>query len=220
MQGRGEAVEAVELGLASPHVGDDTENFSFSNQDAPADYRNLSSPSVVHEGVGLTAAHAHPSAARTVLNSPLPPKASSPADPPKGESTVRSVCVSYFEKFAGQHCDPPSSRPNMCELVRAFIGAFVGIAIPASLHFLELEKEDQVMLIGSFGASAVLLYGAIDSPLGQPRNVLGGHVISAFVGVCIRKLILVDDDYEFLWLACALAVALSVVLMQLTGKKK
>lgn len=30
------------------------------------------------------------------------------------------------------------------------------------------------LLIGSFGASAVLLFGAAESPLAQPRNVVGG----------------------------------------------
>ncbi|MFR9014303.1 MAG: HPP family protein, partial [Desulfovibrio piger] len=34
------------------------------------------------------------------------------------------------------------------------------------------------MLIGSFGASAVLLFAAPDSPLSRPRNLLGGHFFS------------------------------------------
>jgi hypothetical protein len=41
------------------------------------------------------------------------------------------------------------------------------------------------LLIGSFGASAVLLFGANDSPLTQPRNLVGGHVLSAIVAVII-----------------------------------
>ena len=33
------------------------------------------------------------------------------------------------------------------------------------------------LLIGSFGASAVLLFGATESPLAQPRNLVGGHLL-------------------------------------------
>jgi len=67
-------------------------------------------------------------------------------------------------------------------------------------------------LIGSFGASAVLIYGAIGSPLAQPRNLLGGHVFSAVVGVSCFRLF-----SSQLWLASALAVATAIAVMQLTG---
>jgi hypothetical protein len=40
---------------------------------------------------------------------------------------------------------------------------------------------------GSFGATAVLIYGAQQSPLAQPKNVLGGHGIAALVGVTCYK---------------------------------
>ena len=41
------------------------------------------------------------------------------------------------------------------------------------------------LLIGSFGATAVLLFGAPDSPLTQPRNLIGGHLISALVAILL-----------------------------------
>ena len=67
------------------------------------------------------------------------------------------------------------------------------------------------MLIGSFGASAILLYGVPTSPLAQPRNLLGGHVISALIGVlCVT---LMPDP---LWLSAALAVSVSLAVMHLT----
>jgi len=40
------------------------------------------------------------------------------------------------------------------------------------------EAMDLTLLIGSFGASAVLIYGAPKSPFAQPRNVIGGHMLS------------------------------------------
>lgn len=93
----------------------------------------------------------------------------------------------------------------------AFIGAFVGMGIIAYLQYNAFPKEDFVFLIGSFGASCVLVYGVIQSPLAQPRNLIGGHVISAFVGVTAAKLF-----PDTIWLASAVAVASSIVLMQIT----
>ena len=74
-----------------------------------------------------------------------------------------------------------------------------------------MSNNEQVFLIGSFGASSVLVYGAIESPLAQPRNLVGGHVISALAGVVIYKLM-----PDIIWLTAPLAVAVSIVLMQIT----
>jgi len=92
----------------------------------------------------------------------------------------------------------------------SFIGAFIGIASIALLSTLQFSGVVPVFLIGSFGASAVLVYGAIQSPLAQPRNLLLGHVVSAIIGVTVAKLL-----PDSLWLSAALAVALSIVGMQI-----
>ncbi|MBP4140304.1 HPP family protein [Flavobacterium sp. P4023] len=93
----------------------------------------------------------------------------------------------------------------------AFVGGFVGMGIIAYLQSTVLPKSDMVYLIGSFGASSVLVYGVIQSPLAQPRNLIGGHVISALIGVTIYKFL-----PDILWLTAPLAVASSIVLMQIT----
>lgn len=96
----------------------------------------------------------------------------------------------------------------------SFIGAFIGIGLIGFLNSLNMESADNIFLIGSFGASAVLVYGATNSPLAQPRNLIGGHLISALVGVAVYKLLPLNP--EIVWLKCALAVSLSIVLMQIT----
>lgn len=93
----------------------------------------------------------------------------------------------------------------------AFVGSFVGLGIIAFLQYKAFPESDAVFLIGSFGASCVLVYGVIQSPLAQPRNLIGGHLVSAFVGVTIQKLI-----PDILWIAAPLAVSISIVLMQIT----
>lgn len=93
----------------------------------------------------------------------------------------------------------------------SFIGSFFGIGIIAYLQSQTLPTSDLVFLIGSFGASSVLVYGVIQSPLAQPRNLVGGHLVSAIIGVTIQKFI-----PDILWISAPLAVSLSIVFMQIT----
>lgn len=78
---------------------------------------------------------------------------------------------------------------GLSEIIWSWIGAFWGIASVAFINYNMFQGTDLVMIIGSFGASAVLIYGAIRSPLAQPRNLIGGHVISAIIGVTMYKLL-------------------------------
>ena len=71
------------------------------------------------------------------------------------------------------------------------------------------------------GASAVLVFGAIESPLAQPRALVFGHFFSALTGLCVTKLFSLMPDkarFESLrWLAASLSTAIAIVVMQLTG---
>lgn len=93
----------------------------------------------------------------------------------------------------------------------SFIGSFFGIGIIAFLQSQKLSISDVVYLIGSFGASSVLIYGVIESPLAQPRNLIGGHLVSAIIGVTVQKFV-----PDIIWLTAPLAVSLSIVFMQIT----
>lgn len=100
---------------------------------------------------------------------------------------------------------------NSKELFWSFIGSFIGIGTIAFIQSFYFPQFENIFLIGSFGASAVLIYGAIQSPLAQPRNFIGGHVICAIIGVSIFKIL-----PEILWLTAPLAVSLSILAMQFT----
>ncbi|GMI29520.1 hypothetical protein TrRE_jg168, partial [Triparma retinervis] len=91
---------------------------------------------------------------------------------------------------------------------------FIGIF---SVSFISHHGGAETLVIASFGASAVLIYDSIQSPLAQPRNVVGGQIVSAFVGVSVFKLFNAwgsDSFYEPA--ASASAVAIAVVCMDLT----
>src|SRR5688572_24217793 len=97
------------------------------------------------------------------------------------------------------------------EILWAWVGAMLGIGACAYLSHRFFEPYSASLLIGSFGASAVLVYGVIKSPLAQPRNLVGGHIISAVVGVACYKL------YGPGWVAPAMAVSLAIVAMIVTS---
>lgn len=93
----------------------------------------------------------------------------------------------------------------------SFLGSFIGIGILAYIQSIHFKGNDAVYLIGSFGASSVLVYGIIQSPFSQPRNLVGGHLVSALIGVTVHKF-----APDIIWIAAPLAVSLSIILMQIT----
>ena len=116
----------------------------------------------------------------------------------------------YLSRMKGGEKCPP--RKPFSKIVWSWFGAFVGIFAITQLNgILEINGTDSIFLIGSFGASAVLLYGVPMAELSQPRNLIFGHLISATIGVSIYYLF---SDY--IPLACALAVSISIAAMHLT----
>jgi len=115
----------------------------------------------------------------------------------------------YFLKMKGGAKSPPGV--GLTEILWSWVGAVIGIGFCGYLSARYFEPRDLSLIIGSFGASAVLVYGAIKSPLAQPRNLLGGHIISGLVGVVCYQLF-----GQTMWLASALAVSLAIVAMLAT----
>lgn len=115
----------------------------------------------------------------------------------------------YFSKMKGGAKSPPGV--GFGELLWSWTGAVVGIGTCGYLSSNYFEPRDLSLLIGSFGASAVLVYGAIKSPLAQPRNLVGGHIISGLIGMACYQLF-----GGTLWIAAAMAVSLAIVAMLAT----
>lgn len=117
---------------------------------------------------------------------------------------------SYFGKLRGGK-RVPSAAP-FHEVVWSAVGGFIGIFTVYQVgHFEQLRIEDNLFLVGSFGASAVLIYGVPKSPYAQPRNLVLGHCISAVVGVTCALLLAPYPAFS-----AALAVSLALALMHLT----
>ena len=112
----------------------------------------------------------------------------------------------------GGETSPP--RKPFSKIAWSWLGAFLGIYLVAMLSRFTHTHTDllnSMFLVGSFGASAVLIYGAPQAEFSQPRNLVGGHIISALIGVSIYKYLSLD-----IAVLGAFAVSLSIVAMHFT----
>ncbi|HEH9426091.1 TPA: HPP family protein [Aeromonas sobria] len=75
------------------------------------------------------------------------------------------------------------------------------------LEWLNLNWQ-VALIMAPFGASCVLLFSLPDSPLARPKNVLGGHLLTACIGLLIGLLPLPVE------VQMALATGLAIALMQ------
>ncbi|NDP48150.1 MAG: HPP family protein [Sulfuriferula multivorans] len=99
---------------------------------------------------------------------------------------------------------------SLGEQFRSSLAALAAILAVGYLSSLYMVGVGMVALVASMGASAVLLFATPHSPLAQPWPVVGGTLISVFIGITSASLI------PDLWIAGAVAVALSILVMHLT----
>lgn len=118
---------------------------------------------------------------------------------------AREKLLNYLCKMKGGKC-PNLPKISRSGLLCSALGSFAGIGLVAILS--DIYKLP--LLLPSFGASAVLLYAACHVPMAQPRNVVGGHMISAFTGVLVYQM------FGDAWWAIALGVTLAIVAMTAT----
>ena len=91
-----------------------------------------------------------------------------------------------------------------------FISAFGAFLCISVLAYLNSFDVNNLWLIPPFGASMVLVMAVHESPLAHPKNVLFGHIISAFSGVFVYSIL------GFSFLSVGLGVGLAIFLMMTT----
>ena len=117
---------------------------------------------------------------------------------------------SYFNRMRGLEATP--SRKPLPHVIWSGIGAFFGIYLISVFNqYIFTNSSDTIFLVGSFGASAVLVYSVPQAELSQPRNLIGGHILSAVIGITVYKYIPLETS-----ILSALAVSLSIVVMHFT----
>ncbi len=113
--------------------------------------------------------------------------------------------MSFIHKFKGDAADLPP-KPAIKAVMLAWLGGFLAIAAVAIMT----DVFAVALVLGSFGASCVLVFGYPDVPFSQPRNVVIGHVISSSVGLLFLTV------FGPHWWAMALSVGTAIAAMMLT----
>jgi CBS-domain-containing membrane protein len=86
------------------------------------------------------------------------------------------------------------------------LGGFLAVGVLGELS----GTLNVMLLLGSFGASCVLLFGYPDASFAQPMNLVGGHIISTAIGLAALHWIGAQP-----WVL-ALAVGSSIAVMMAT----
>jgi CBS-domain-containing membrane protein len=113
--------------------------------------------------------------------------------------------ANLLKKLQGDHATLPAAF-NTKAVLLAWLGAFIAIAAVALLS----NQLSYLLILGSFGASCVILFAYPDVPFAQPRNVIFGHFLSALVGLIFISF------FGVAWWSLAAAVATAVAVMMLT----
>lgn len=95
---------------------------------------------------------------------------------------MRKMRSGFLMKMRGEGRSPLKVLPRNAAI--GALGGFIAIAVLAILTV----NTSETWIMAPFGASCVLAFGIWDSPLSQPRNIVGGHLISTFVGLIVYHL--------------------------------
>lgn len=91
----------------------------------------------------------------------------------------RLSSTEYLQKMKGNGRSPLKVLPKHALI--AAVGGFATITVLALLTKLTPEA----WIMAPFGASCLLVFGTWDAPVSQPRNIIGGHLISTLVGLLL-----------------------------------
>ena len=117
----------------------------------------------------------------------------------------KNLLGTYIAKMRGGERAP--TRTNFAD---AATGAFGGLVCMILLLYLT-NHTGAPWLMASLGGSCVLVFVVWNAPLSQPRNIIGGHFVSAVIGLSMYSLLGTST------LSISLGVALTIFCMAFTG---
>jgi CBS-domain-containing membrane protein len=113
--------------------------------------------------------------------------------------------MNLVKKLKGDNAKLPPKHSIRAILI-AWLGGFLAISAVTLLS----NTFSTALVLGSFGASCVLIFGFPDVPFSQPRNVIGGHFLSSLIGLLCLTL------FGATWWSVSIAVGTSIAMMMLT----
>ncbi|KAJ4397828.1 hypothetical protein N0V93_002065 [Gnomoniopsis smithogilvyi] len=127
-----------------------------------------------------------------------------------------------FSRFLGYRHEQPRQLGNVIVAVWSFIGTLASLSLIYAVNGqlpAFIQNQQAPLILGSFGAAAVLEYCAIDFPLAQPRNVFLGQLMGSIIGVAISKGVTHNATFQSEGRRClagALSCGLTIVATGLT----
>ena len=123
--------------------------------------------------------------------------------------------------WLGYRSKTPKEPPILIQWLLTLFATVAGICVVGAVYTRApgIKQWNPPPIVASLGASAVLDYNTIKSPLAQPRNNILGHTVAAIVGVAISKAFQNAPHFfmNFSWVAAAVACGAASVAMSLSN---
>lgn len=123
--------------------------------------------------------------------------------------------------WLGYRHQPHAEPPALIQWPLTFLATVAGLLVVGAVLNTApaIVALHPPVLVASLGASAVLDYNAIRSPLAQPRNAVLGQTFSAIIGVGISRLFQLAPGFfqQYSWISGAIACGLTSVVMSFTN---
>lgn len=134
------------------------------------------------------------------------------------ESKAMIWLADYFSKWKGSN-GKPAPPGNWANFGWTFGGVALSLLLISGLNQKIVQASDTYfLLVGSLGALNTLMYAIPNAPLVQPRNIIGGHLVSC--AVAVLWMYVTNPAYLAIvpqWVTCALAPATAIALMGKLG---
>lgn len=122
--------------------------------------------------------------------------------------------------FLGYRAEPQKEAPTIIQWPVTFLATIAGLCLVAGIgnYAPGIQQYHPPVIIASLGASAILDFNAIASPLAQPRNSILGNTLAALCGTAIAKLFQLNSGFHHIeWVSGAVGCALAGLVMSITG---
>ncbi|KAM3417852.1 hypothetical protein BST61_g6073 [Cercospora zeina] len=123
-------------------------------------------------------------------------------------------------RWLGYRHEPQKEPWHALQWPITFLATVAGLCLVGGIgnHTAGILAWHPPVIIASLGASAVLDFNTIKSPLAQPRNSVIGNTLAAISGVAISKLFQHNSNFDNIqWVSGAVGCALASWVMSLTN---
>ncbi|KAK4501486.1 hypothetical protein PRZ48_007295 [Zasmidium cellare] len=125
-----------------------------------------------------------------------------------------------ISRWLGYRSEPAKEPYQVLQWPVTFLATIAGLCLVGGIgnYAPGITTWHPPVVIASLGASAVLDFNTIKSPLAQPRNSVVGNTLAAICGVCIAKLFQLNSNFNNIqWVSGAVGCALASWVMSITN---